>query len=93
MLKYILELHFPTHLPQILLDNVDQIKEESIKDNNYPLIMKKIEDFINKYGNEPQEVTKNYSTKSLASNYNIKDAFIELCDIKFIYLTITGSQK
>ena len=42
--------------------------------------MEKIEDFINKYGNEPQEVTKNYSTKSLASNYNIKDAFIELCD-------------
>ncbi|MDD7735291.1 MAG: endonuclease MutS2, partial [Bacillales bacterium] len=29
-----------------LLDNVDQIKEESIKDNNYPLIMKKIEDLI-----------------------------------------------
>ena len=42
--------------------------------------MEKIKDFINKYGNEPQEVTKNYSTKSLASNYNIKDAFTELCD-------------
>ena len=42
--------------------------------------MRKIEDFINKYGNEPQEVTENYSTKSLAPNYNIKDAFTELCD-------------
>ncbi len=29
-----------------LLDNVDQIKEESSKDDNYPLIMKKIEDLI-----------------------------------------------
>ncbi len=35
------------------------------------------QDFINKYGDEPQQVTKNYSTKSLGTNYNIKDAFIE----------------
>lgn len=42
--------------------------------------MDSIKNFINKYGSEPQEVTKNYSTKSLASNYNIKDAFTELCD-------------
>jgi hypothetical protein len=37
-------------------------------------------DFIKKYGDEPQEVTRNYSTKSLGTNYNIKDAFIEFCD-------------
>ena len=37
-------------------------------------------EFINKYGDEPQEVTRNYSTKSLGTNYNIKDAFIEFCD-------------
>lgn len=40
----------------------------------------KEQDFINKYGDEPQEVTRNYSTKSLGTNYNIKDAFIEFCD-------------
>lgn len=39
-----------------------------------------VNDFINKYGDEPQEVTKNYLTKSLGTNYNIKDAFIEFCD-------------
>lgn len=38
------------------------------------------ENFIQKYGDEPQEVTKNHSTKSLATNYNIKDAFIEFGD-------------
>lgn len=38
------------------------------------------EDFIKTYGDEPQEVTRNYSTKSLGTNYNIKDAFIEFCD-------------
>lgn len=42
--------------------------------------MKTIEDFIKMYGDEPQEVTKNFCSKSLATNYNIKDAFIELCD-------------
>lgn len=36
--------------------------------------------FIEKYGSEPQEVTKNYATKSLATNYNGKDAFIEFGD-------------
>lgn len=40
----------------------------------------KEQDFINKYGDEPQEVTRNYSTKSLGTNYNIKDAFIEFGD-------------
>lgn len=40
----------------------------------------KAQDFINKYGDEPQEVTRNYSTKALGTNYNIKDAFIEFCD-------------
>jgi hypothetical protein len=39
-----------------------------------------VQDFIKKYGDEPQEVTKNYSTKSLGTNYNIKDAFIEFGD-------------
>ena len=38
------------------------------------------ENFINKYGDEPQEVTRNYATKSLGTNYDIKDAFIEFCD-------------
>jgi hypothetical protein len=42
--------------------------------------MKTIDDFIKRFGDEPQEVTKNYAAKSLASNYNIKDAFTELCD-------------
>lgn len=37
-------------------------------------------DFINLYGDEPQQVTKNYATKSLGTNYNIKDCFIEFCD-------------
>lgn len=36
--------------------------------------------FISKYGEEPQEVTKNYATKSLGTNYDIKDAFIEFGD-------------
>lgn len=36
--------------------------------------------FIAKYGDEPQEVTRNYSTKSLGTNYNIKDAFVEFGD-------------
>lgn len=40
----------------------------------------KEQDFISKYGDEPQEVTKNYSTKSLGTNYDIKDAFIEFGD-------------
>lgn len=38
------------------------------------------QDFIKKYGDEPQEVTKNYATKSLGTNYSIKDAFIENVD-------------
>ena len=38
------------------------------------------QDFISKYGDEPQEVTKNYSTKALGTNYDIKDAFIEFGD-------------
>ena len=39
-----------------------------------------VENFIEMYGDEPQEVTRNYATKSLGTNYNIKDAFIEFCD-------------
>ncbi len=38
------------------------------------------QDFIKKYGDEPQEVTRNYSTKSLGTNYSIKDSFNECCD-------------
>lgn len=37
-------------------------------------------EFISKYGEESQKVTKNYSTKSLGTNYDIKDAFIEFAD-------------
>lgn len=37
-------------------------------------------EFINKYGDEPQKVTKNFATKSLGTNYDIKDAIIEFCD-------------
>lgn len=37
-------------------------------------------EFANIYGDEQQEVTKNFVTKSISSNYNIKDAFIEFCD-------------
>ena len=37
-------------------------------------------DFIAKYGNESQEVTRNFTTKSLGTNYHIKDAFIEFGD-------------
>lgn len=37
-------------------------------------------DFIEKYGDEPQEVTKNFAAKSLAQNYDVKDAFIEFVD-------------
>lgn len=40
----------------------------------------KEKDFISLYGEEPQEVTKNYATKSLGTNYDIKDAFIEFGD-------------
>lgn len=35
------------------------------------------ENFIKKFGYEPMEVTENFATKSLGTNYNIKDAFIE----------------
>lgn len=38
------------------------------------------ENFIKKFGYEPMEVTKNFATKSLGTNYNIKDAFIEFGD-------------
>lgn len=37
-------------------------------------------EFISKYGNEPQKVTRNFTTKSLGTNYHIKDAFIEFGD-------------
>lgn len=37
-------------------------------------------DFIKKFGDEPQEVTKNFAAKSLAQNYDVKDAFIEFID-------------
>lgn len=38
------------------------------------------ENFIKKFGYEPMEVTENFATKSLGTNYNIKDAFIEFGD-------------
>ena len=38
------------------------------------------QEFITKFGEESQEVTKNYATKSLGTNYDIKDAFIEFGD-------------
>lgn len=41
------------------------------------------QDFIQKYGEESQEVTKNYTTKSLGKNYHVKDSFIEFCDNAF----------
>ena len=40
----------------------------------------KIEEFIAIYGNEKQEVTDNFVTKSISTNYNIKDSFIEFGD-------------
>lgn len=36
--------------------------------------------FTSKYGNEEPKVTENYAAKSLAINYDIKDAFVEFCD-------------
>ena len=38
------------------------------------------EDFIKTYGDNPQEVTRNYSTKSLGTNYSTEDAFNEFAD-------------
>lgn len=38
------------------------------------------EKFIEKFGCEPMKVTENFATKSLGTNYNIKDAFIEFGD-------------
>lgn len=38
------------------------------------------ENFIKKFGYEPMQVTENFATKSLGTNYNIKDAFIEFGD-------------
>lgn len=38
------------------------------------------ENFIKTYGDEPMGATKNYATKSLGTNYDIKDAFIEFGD-------------
>lgn len=40
----------------------------------------KRENFIEKFGCEPMKVTENFATKSLGTNYNIKDAFIEFGD-------------
>lgn len=37
-------------------------------------------DFLKLHGSEEQKVTSNYATKSLATNYDIKDAFIEFID-------------
>ena len=38
------------------------------------------ENFIKTHGDEPRGATKNYATKSLGTNYDIKDAFIEFGD-------------
>lgn len=37
-------------------------------------------EFILKYGDEQQKVTRNFSSKSLGTNYDVKDAFIEFVD-------------
>lgn len=41
------------------------------------------QDFIQKYGEEQQEVTKNYTTKSVGKSYHVNDSFIEFCDNAF----------
>lgn len=38
------------------------------------------ENFIEKYGDNPQEVTRNYSAKSVGTNYDVNDCFNEFID-------------